>query len=75
MTLRDPKKKSAAFSGRIFPRTSGEHRFHWNNDNFGQIFIDLDDINRCSSAETIARLMYVGVSRARFKVYLTGILS
>lgn len=39
------------------------------------VFIDLDDINRCSSAENIARLMYVGVSRARFKVYLTGILS
>lgn len=42
---------------------------------YDKVFIDLDDINRCSSAETIARLMYVGVSRARFKVYLTGILS
>lgn len=42
---------------------------------YDRVYIDLDDINRCRDAETIARLMYVGVSRARFIVYLTGTLS
>ncbi|GEK52392.1 ATP-dependent DNA helicase [Vreelandella venusta] len=42
---------------------------------YDKVFIDLDDINQCTCAETIARLMYVGVSRARFKVYLTGVLT
>lgn len=39
---------------------------------FGSVFIDLDDISRCTNGETIARLLYVGVSRAKHHVYLTG---
>lgn len=39
---------------------------------FGSVFIDLDDIGRCNSGEQIARMLYVGVSRARNHVYLTG---
>lgn len=42
---------------------------------YNRVFIDLDDVNKCPSAETIARLMYVGVSRARYQVYLTGLLT
>ena len=36
------------------------------------VFIDLDDIKRCNSGDQIARMMYVGVSRASQRVWLTG---
>ena len=39
---------------------------------FDRVFIDLDDISRCNSGETIARMLYVAVSRARHQVFLTG---
>lgn len=39
---------------------------------YGQVFIDLDDVKRCPHGNQIARMMYVGVSRARYRVYLTG---
>lgn len=39
------------------------------------VFIDLDDIRRCNSGDQIARMLYVGVSRARNHVYLTGDLA
>jgi len=39
---------------------------------FDRVFIDLDDIKRCNSGDQIARMLYVGVSRARHQVYLTG---
>lgn len=39
------------------------------------VYIDLDDIKRCNSGDQIARMLYVGVSRARNKVYLTGDLA
>jgi hypothetical protein len=39
---------------------------------FDRVFIDLDDIGRCNSGDQIARMLYVGVSRAREQVFLTG---
>lgn len=39
---------------------------------FDRVFIDLDDVSRCNSGDQIARMMYVGVSRAREQVFLTG---
>ena len=39
---------------------------------FDRVFIDLDDIRRCNSGDQIARMLYVGVSRARLQVFLTG---
>ena len=39
---------------------------------YDKVFIDLDDISRCNSADQIARMLYVGVSRARHEVVLTG---
>lgn len=39
---------------------------------FNKVFIDLDDIRRCNSGDQIARMLYVGVSRARHQVILTG---
>lgn len=39
---------------------------------FDRVFVDLDDIRRCSSGDQIARMLYVGVSRARHAVFLTG---
>lgn len=39
---------------------------------FDKVFIDLDDISACRNANQIARMLYVAVSRARDKVYLTG---
>lgn len=39
---------------------------------FDRVYIDLDDISRCNSGDQIARMLYVGVSRAKQQVYLTG---
>ena len=39
---------------------------------YDEVFIDLDDIGKCNNGNTIARMMYVAVSRARNTVYLTG---
>ena len=39
---------------------------------YGSVYIDLDDVSRCNSSEQIARMLYVGVSRAKYRVYLTG---
>lgn len=39
---------------------------------FDRVFIDLDDIARCNSGDQIARMLYVGISRARDQVILTG---
>lgn len=42
---------------------------------YDKVFVDLDDIRRCSSGEQMARMLYVAVSRARSNVYLTGDIS
>lgn len=39
---------------------------------YDRVFIDLDDIKRCTHGNQIARLLYVGISRARYQVFLTG---
>lgn len=39
---------------------------------YDRVFIDLDDVKRCTNANQLARMLYVGVSRARFRVVLTG---
>lgn len=39
---------------------------------YDKVFIDLDDIKTCTNANLIARLLYVGVSRARFQCFITG---
>jgi len=42
---------------------------------FDRVFIDLPDVARCNSGDQIARMLYVGVSRARTQVILTGDLA
>ncbi len=39
---------------------------------FKKVFIDLDDLKKCTSGDQLARLLYVGVSRASTQVILTG---
>jgi ATP-dependent exoDNAse (exonuclease V) alpha subunit len=39
---------------------------------YDKVYIDLDDINKCRDTDTVARLLYVGASRAREKVIFTG---
>ena len=39
---------------------------------YDRVFIDLDDIKGCRNMDTLARMMYVAVSRARHQVFLTG---
>lgn len=39
---------------------------------YDTVFIDLDDIKRCTSGNQIARMLYVGVSRARKSAVLCG---
>lgn len=36
------------------------------------VFIDLDDVGKCNASNQLARMLYVAVSRARNRVYLTG---
>ena len=39
---------------------------------YDRVFIDLSDVRKCRNPNTMARLLYVGVSRARHQVFLTG---
>jgi hypothetical protein len=39
---------------------------------YDKVFIDLDDIKQCRNPNMIARLLYVGVTRARHQVIFTG---
>lgn len=39
---------------------------------YDEVFIDLDDLNKCHNANAIARYLYVGFTRARARVYVTG---
>jgi len=39
---------------------------------FDEVFIDLGDIGKCNNPDTVARMLYVAVTRARSKVYFTG---
>lgn len=39
---------------------------------FDKVFIDLSDIAKCNNGNTIARMLYVAVTRARYEVILTG---
>lgn len=42
---------------------------------FDKVFIDLNDVSRCTNGNTIARMLYVAISRARHNVYLMGDLA
>jgi len=39
---------------------------------YDRVYIDLDDVKKCRDTNQLARLLYVGVSRARQQVFLTG---
>jgi len=39
---------------------------------YDRVYIDLDDLARCTSGDQLARMLYVGFSRARLQVFLTG---
>jgi exodeoxyribonuclease-5 len=39
---------------------------------YDKVYIDLDDISACNNGDTVARMLYVGTSRARSNVFLTG---
>lgn len=42
---------------------------------YDSVLVDLDDINKASTRDQAARLLYVAISRARHKVFLWGRLS
>lgn len=42
---------------------------------YDSVYIDVDDIGKCTNGNTLARLLYVGISRARHHVFLTGDLA
>ncbi len=39
---------------------------------YDKVFVDLDDISKCNSGNTIARMLYVACSRPKYKLYLIG---
>lgn len=39
---------------------------------YGKVFVDLDDIKKCNFGHLIARMLYVGISRAKHQVILRG---
>lgn len=39
---------------------------------YNKVFIDLDDVKRCTNGNSLARLLYVATSRARNQVVFTG---
>lgn len=42
---------------------------------YDKVFIDLDDLVKCTNGNMLARMLYVAVSRARSHVYFTGDLA
>ena len=42
---------------------------------YDTVFIDLDDVAKCNNGNTIARMLYVAISRARYFVKMTGDLA
>lgn len=42
---------------------------------YDAVYIDLDDVSRCNNGDQLARMMYVGPSRARHRLILTGDLA
>lgn len=42
---------------------------------YNKVFIDLDDVSKCNNGNTVARMMYVAVSRARHQVIMAGDLA
>jgi ATP-dependent exoDNAse (exonuclease V) alpha subunit len=54
-------------------RTLGAQTIHKSQGStYREVFLDLDDISRNNKWHDIARLMYVGLTRATDKVYLYG---
>jgi len=43
-----------AFSGRFFPEVSGTYNFHWNNDDQGLMYIDMNDDGLFENSERVA---------------------
>lgn len=41
-------------------------------ETYHNVFVDLDDIGECHQWETVARMLYVAVTRAKHRVYLYG---
>lgn len=41
---------------------------------YDSVFLDLNDIGKSWEPDTVARMLYVGVSRARYRIYLRGYL-
>lgn len=39
---------------------------------YKRVYLDLDDIKRCTHGNQIARMMYVGISRAQMQCWMTG---
>jgi ATP-dependent exoDNAse (exonuclease V) alpha subunit len=39
---------------------------------YDRVYIDLDDVSGCRNKNQLARMLYVGVSRAKYQVFLTG---
>lgn len=39
---------------------------------YKRVYLDLDDIKRCTHGSQIARMMYVGISRAQIQCWMTG---
>lgn len=39
---------------------------------YDKVYVDLDDISKCNSGNTIARMLYVACSRPKSKLYLIG---
>ena len=43
-----------AFSGKFIPQTTGTYNFHWNNDDRGLMYIDLDDSGAFENSERVS---------------------
>jgi exodeoxyribonuclease V len=39
---------------------------------YDKVFFDLDDLKKCHNGNTLARLLYVGTSRARHQCFFVG---
>lgn len=77
--IRRAKKEQDLMSEKLIDETWADLRAAYSctinksqGSTYDKVFIDLDDIRGCNSPNQIARMLYVAVSRARYKVNFVG---
>lgn len=45
-------------------------RINWQGSSYNNVYIDMDDVNRCKNLKTVRQLQYVSLSRTINNAYI-----